>query len=249
MVGPTTVYTRTYTPTSVGFSALLAQFAQDNPGTYSMAFQELSGVEFPRSAQYRGDAKMPAAGIHSLYIGYTNIMEEYSGRARPVDIISGDSTATDCFKYMFQRFDEGCRKGFYDIYGYAKLTASGKELGLKNTTFAGEATVTSANDVQKVMYGLYKNQIARIEGGQRILSVLRGVREKDGIPAGGGGTQIAHVIGETDAVHNDSAIVFSTNYGAYALTVLSEDASWDKVSSLAKKVLTLKSVKIPKGAR
>lgn len=249
VVGPSTVYTRTYTPTSVGFSALLAQFAQDNPGTYGLAFQELSGVEHPRSAQYRGDAKMPAGGIHSLYIGYTNIMEEYAGRARPVDIISGDSNSVECFKFMFQRFDEGCRRGYYDKFGYATLTANASALGLKNTTFAGEDTVTSANDIQKVIVGLYKNQIARIEGGQRILSVLRAVRDKDGIPAGGGSTQIAHVIGESDTIHNDSAIVYSTNYGAYALTVLSDGASWDKVSALAKKVIALKSVKIPKGAR
>lgn len=49
VVGPTTVYTRSYTPNGVGFSALLAQFAQDNPGTYSLAFNELGGVEFPQA--------------------------------------------------------------------------------------------------------------------------------------------------------------------------------------------------------
>lgn len=249
VIGPTTVYTRSYSPTSVGFSALLAQFAQDNPGTYSLAFQELSGVEHPRSAQYRGDAKMPTGGIHSLYLGYTEVMQEYAGKARPVDIISGDSNVTECFKYMFQRFDEGCRKGFYDYFGYAQLTSRAAELDLKNTSFAGENSVTSANDIQKLMVGLYKNKIARLEGGQRILSALRAVREKDGIPKGSGSTQIAHVTGETDTVFNDSAIVYSTNYGAYALTVLSDGASWDKVSELAKKVITLKSVKIPKDAR
>ncbi len=249
VVGPTTVYTRSYSPTSVGFSALLAQYAQDNPGTYSMAFTELSGVAHPRSATYRGDARMPAGGIHSLYLGYTNVMEEYSGAARPVDKISGDTNAIDCFKLMFQKFDQGCTKGFYDYFGFAKLTSRAAGLGLTNTVFAGEGTLTSASDLQKLMVGLYKNQIARIEGGSKILSTMQAVRANDGIPAGAGSGQISHVIGETDTVHNDSAIVYSNNYGAYSLTVLSDGASWDKVAGLAKKIQTLKMVKIPANAR
>lgn len=248
VVGPTTSYTRNYTPTSIGFSALLAQYAQDNPGTYSMVFQELSGVERPRSASYRADARMPSGGIHALYMAYTSVMEEYAGIARPVDIISGDSNATECFKYMLQRFDEGCRTGFYNYFGYAKLTSYASKLGLKNTVFAGDNTVTSANDIHKLMYGLYKSQIARVEGGQKILSTIAANREKDGIPAGSGVSQISHLTGETDTVHNDTAIVYSTNYGAYALTVLSDGTSWDKISGLAKKISALKAVKIPKGA-
>ena len=252
VVGPTMVYTRTYTPTSVGFSALLAQYAQDNPGTYSMVFTELGGVEHPRSASYRADEKMAAAGIHSLYIGYTDIMQQYINVARPVDIISGSNNNEDCFKLMFQRFDKGCRIGFYNYFGYATLTSRGKEAGLKNTTFAGENTTTSASDLQNLMVGLYKNKVARVEGGQKILSVLRAIRPSEGIPEGSGANiEITHVTGEADGVYNDSAIVYSTNYGAYALTVMSngEGASWDKVAGLAKKIIALKSVKIPKGAR
>jgi len=249
VVGPTTIYTRNYTPTSVGFSALLAQYAEDNPGTYGLAFTELGGVTHTRSATYNADAKMKAGGIHSLYLAYTDIMEEYAGNTRPVDIISGNTNATECFKAMLQRFDEGCRKGFYDHFGFETITSRGKTIGLTNTTFAGEDTVTSANDVQKLMIGLFRNQIGRVEGGQRILSTMQTVRASDGIPAGAGSGQTAHAIGETDTVHNDTAIIYSSNYGAYALTVLSDGASWDNVAGLAKKVQALKAVKIPKDAR
>lgn len=249
VVGPTTVYTRNYTPTSVGFSALLAQYAQDNPGTWAMAFQELSGVAHPRSATFNADTPLKAAGIHSLYLAYTDIMEEYSGKARPVDIISGDTNAADCLKDMLQKFDEGCRVGFYNYFGYATIASRAAGLGLNKTKFIGEDTTTSANDLQKVMVGLYKNQIARIEGGQKILSALRAVRENDGIPAGAGTGQVSHVTGENDTMHNDAALVYSTNYGAYALTVMSDGASWDKVAGLTKKIQALKAVKVPKDAR
>lgn len=251
VVGPTTVYTRSYTPTSVGFAALLAQYDEDNPGSYTAAFQELSGVEYPRKAEYRGNERVAGGGIHSLYLAYTQIMQERAGVVRPVDIISGDMNAVDCFRYMLQRFDEGCRVGFYNLHGYAQLTSRASQLGLTNTVFAGEQTVTSANDLQKVLVGLYKNQIARVEGGQRILSEARSNRHKEGIPTGSGSTQVTHVIGEADGVYNDTSIVYNTNYGAYALTIMAsgEGASWEKVAGLAKKVIGLKSVKIPKGAR
>jgi hypothetical protein len=252
VVGPTTVYTRNYSPTSVGFSALLAGFAQDNPGTYSMAFTELSSLPHLRSATYRGDAKMPSGGIHSLYIAYTDVMQQYAGNTRPVDVISGSTNATDCFKDMLQNFDSGCRSGFYDHYGYATLTAGAQTLGLTNTVFAGDKTQTSSNDLQKLMIGLYKNQVARVEGGQKILSTLRTIRDNDGIPAGSSTTSVSHVIGE-DADNNvycDSAVVYNSNYGAYALTVMSngDGASWDKIKALAQKISTLKAVKVPKDA-
>lgn len=251
VVGPTTEYKRTYSPTSVGFSALLAHFANDNPGTYSMAFQELSAVEHPRSAQYRGDAQMPAAGVHSLYLGMTDIMEQYAGKSRPVDKISGDMSATDCFKFMLERFDLNCRVGFYNHYGHATLTSYAKQFGLKSTVFTGEDTVTSANDLQRILVGVYKNQIARKEGGQRIMTPLRANRESRGLPATAETNQISHVTGEGDKVYNDSAIIYSTNYGAYALTIMShgEGTSWEKIAELGKKILELKSVKIPKDAR
>ncbi len=250
VVGPTLVYTRNYTPTSQGFSALLAQYAQDNPGVYSMAFTELSGVTSPRSASYRADDRMPAAGIQSLYIAYTDIMEEAAGTARPVDIIDDGRNKTECFKDMLLLADEGCRLGYYKYFGYAKLASRGKELGLTNTVFAGEDTVTSANDVQKVLVGLYKNQVAREQGGTKILSTLRSATGgNEGISEGASSGQVVHVLGDVGTSHNDGAIVYS-NKGVYALTILTKDgSSWDKVAGLAKKIESLKAVKVPKDAR
>lgn len=249
VVGPTTVYTRTYTPTSNGFNALLAQFAQDNPGSYGLAFQELSGSSVLRKGQFNADQRMPAAGIHSLYIAYTEVMEEAAGVARPVDIVDDGRNVSDCFKIMLQQFDEGCRTGFYDYFGFPKLTSRGKQLGLTNTVFAGEDTVTSAGDLRTVLTGLYYNQIARTEGGQKILSTIRSVRDNDGLPAGIANGQVSHVIGDNGKSFNDAGIVSSTNHGAYVLVVMTKDgSSWDKISELTKKVEALKAVKIPKGA-
>ena len=249
VVGPITIYKRTYTPTSNGFSALLAQYAQDNPGTWGLAFTELSGVRYPRTANYKGDTLMDSAGIHSLYLAYTYLMERYDKIARPVDIISNGDDALSCFKLMLQQFDTGCRRGFYDYFGYATINKRAKEIPLSNTVFAGDDTQTSANDLQKLMVGLYKSKIARVQDGQSILSNARSNRSSDGIPAGSTGISVSHIIGESDTVRNDTAIVYDSNYGAYALTVLSDGSSWEKVAELAQKIHDLKTVKIPPDAR
>jgi beta-lactamase class A len=248
VVGPTVVYTRSYNPTSVGFSALLAQYAQDNPGTWGMAFTEVSGVAHLRTATYNADARIKAGGVHSLYIGYAELMSEAAGTTRPVDIVTGSTNANDCFKLMFEKSSSDCIGGFYNLLGYATLTSRGKELGLTNTAFAGDDTVTSANDLQKVMTGLFKGQVARTQSGSKIIGNAKNTVANDGIPAGVGAASTSHIIGETATVHNDTAIVYDSKYGNYILTVLSDGSSWDKVSGLAKKIATLKAVKEPKDA-
>lgn len=251
VVPPTVDYKRSYSPTSNGFNALFAQWAQDNPeAKWSMSFQELTGVRLQRKGSYNATTQMPSAGVHALYLAYTNVMEEYNGKSRPVDLISGDTKASDCFKLMLQQFDKGCREGFYNFYGYSTLAARGQQLGLAHTTYATENTTTSASDLQMVMVGLFNNKIARLEGGSKILSTMRATRDNDGIPKGAGVSgQQAHVIGESDTVHNDTAVIYDTNHGAYALTIMSDGTSdWSKIAELAKRVQALKIVQLPKNA-
>lgn len=246
-VGPTVIYTRNYTPTSVGYNALLAQFAQDNPGTYGLAITELVGAA-PRSGAYNADARFSSAGIESLYLGYSVLMEKGSGALLPGEVISAGRKVDVCLKDMYVKFDEGCRLGFYTRFGHARVTARGAELGLKNTVFANNNGVTSANDLHKVLIGLYKNQIARAEGGQQILTTARTIRSNDGIPAGAPVGEVAHFVGENTTVRNDAAIVYSSK-GVYALSVVSDGSSWEKIAELTKKIQAFKEVKVPKGAQ
>ena len=247
-VGPTVVYSRSYSPTSVGYQALLTQFAQDNPGTYGLAINELSGVKNLRSASYNGDTKFKSAGAENLFIGYSVLIGRNTGELLPAENIAGGKNPDTCLKDMIIRQDLACRTGFYNRLGFNSLTARGKDLGLTNTTFAEKSGITSANDLQKVLIGLYKNQIARVEGGQQLLSIGRGVRIEDGIPTGVTTGEVSHFVGESDVMHNDTAVVYSSK-GVYVLTILSEGASWEKVVELTKKIEAFKQVKPPEGAR
>lgn len=248
VVGPTTVYTRSYSPTSVGYNALLTQFAQDNPGKYGLVLNELSGLTNLRSGSYNADTRFTSAGIESLYIGYGVIMEKYTGALLPGADISEGRDVEKCLKQMLVESDEDCRLGFYKKLGFATVTARGKELGTTNTAFADKGSVTSPNDLQRVMIALYKNQVARLQGGQRLIEFGNIVFSNDGIPAGVTSGRVSHFVGENDTMRNDTALVFSSK-GVYALTVLSDGSSWDKIQALTKKIEAFKAVKVPKGAK
>lgn len=248
-VGPTVVYTRTYTPTSVGYNALLAQFAHDNPGEYGLAISEMSGVTNLRSGSYNTTAKFPSAGIDSLYIGYAVIMDRYSNDLRSNENIAGGRNPEVCMNDMMQRADEACRIGFYTRLGYNKMVQRGGELGLKNTTFSDKGGTTTVEDVHKVMINLYKNQVGRTEGGQKLLTLGRTTSTTDGIPEGVKAGGVAHVVGEGDTSYNDAAVIYSTK-GVYVLTVLTKGgSSWEKIAELTKKIEAFKQVKVPKDAR
>lgn len=244
-VGPTLVYDRSYTPTSTGFSAMLAQFAEDNPGTYGMAFTEVGSVRNPRSASYRADAQYPAAGVQAMYYGYGVVTDQFDGILRPAEKIAGDSNVEACLKDMIEKSDADCRQGFYNRLGFERITAKGKEVGLTGTTFAGEATTTTAKDIHSFMTRLQANQIARIQGGQRLLGLTKTVRSSDGVPASvNSGEAVGHIVGETVTIRHDAAIV-NSNKGTYILTVMSDGSSWENIAKLTKKIQDLKAVKVP----
>lgn len=248
-VPPTVKYTRSYSATSNGFTALFTQFAQDNPDAkWSMSFEEISGAEKKRKASYNTGAVMPAAGIESMYLAYVDLLELKAGSIRPVDLISGSTSEAECFKLMLTQFDKGCREGFYNYFGYAKTMNRIKAAGLNGTTFS-ESTTTTGGDVQAMTKGLYTAQLARAEGGTRILETTRGGRDNDGIPKGAGIKGMQHIVGQSDTVHNDTAVVYDTNYGAYILTIMSDGTTdWSKVADLANRVHTLKKIKLPVGS-
>jgi hypothetical protein len=148
---------------------------------------------------------------------------------------------------MLTQFDKGCRDGFYNFFGYARMMDRIKAAGLNSTVF-GDKTTTTAGDLQTMTKGLYVGNLARAEGGTRVLETSRTSTDNDGIPKGTGLKSMQHIVGQNDNVHNDTAVVYDTNYGAYVLTIMSEGTpNWDKVADLASKIHTLKKVPLPKG--
>lgn len=244
-VAPSVVYTRSYSPTSTGFAALLAQWAQEHPGTWAMSFQEVGGIMPYRSAQYRADQPMLAAGVDAGYVGYGVLMGLKNGSILGSDKIAGDRNPEQCFKDMIEKTDLECIKGFMTKIGHETMVARGKELGLRGTTFGVTETRTTTADLLGFITTGFQTKLAPTANGGRILSTMQSTRLKDGIGAGLTKGTVANLAGESGTVHNDAAVVYSPK-GTYLFMVMSDGASRADIAELTKKVEALHQVPPPK---
>lgn len=244
-LAPTVTYTRTYSPTDTGFAALLAQWPEEHPGTYSISVKELSGAQPLRSANYRGDQQMVSAGTEGGYVYYAVLMALQNKSILSNDTILGTRQVNDCLKDMIEKTDTNCSTAFMNKIGHETMVSRGKELGLKNTTFAGTQTKTSTNDLALFLNNLFFSKVAQTAGGGQIMGAMQTTRMRDGIAAGIARGTISNVAGTAGKVQNDAAIVHSPK-GVYILAIQTEGASRADIAELTKKVEALHQVTPPR---
>jgi beta-lactamase class A len=77
-VPPTEQYTRTYSASDAGLSALLANYAKDHPGTFGISMVELDGKK--RRAEYNGDKQFVTASTYKLFVAYSLMKQIDAGK-------------------------------------------------------------------------------------------------------------------------------------------------------------------------
>lgn len=244
-VAPSIAYTRTYSPTNTGFAALLAQWPQEHPGTYAATINEITGTQPFRSANYRGDQPMTTYGTEGGYVYYAVLMGLQNSSILSSDKVNGTRQVNQCLTDMIEKTDLACSMAFMDRVGHETLVSRGKELGLKGTTFAGNQTKTTTNDLAMFLTNLFFSKVAPSAGGGKIMSSMQNTRLRDAIPAGIAKGTIANMAGESGKVHNDAAIVYSPK-GVYVLAVQTEGASRADIAEFTKKVEALHQVAPPR---
>lgn len=243
-VPPSTTYTRSYSPTSTGFRALLTQWPEEHAGTWAMSFTEVSGTQPYRKASYRGDQQMLAAGVEAGYIGYAVVLAEKDNTILSSDSIAGRSPH-QCFTDMIEKSDMDCISAFFTKIGNQTVVARGNELGLRGTTFGVTNTRTTTDDLTGFLNKAYLTQLAPTAGGGRVMSTMQSTRMKDGIQAGLDKGNTANMAGEIGNVRNDAAVVYSPK-GVYLFIVMTDGASWESIAELTRKVEALHQVLPPK---
>ncbi|PID30373.1 hypothetical protein CR983_02685 [Candidatus Saccharibacteria bacterium] len=230
VIPPKKHYTRSYSPSDRGFSALFANFADDNPGTYGIAMIELDGRK--RRADYNGDKQFITASTYKLFTAYTLLKRIDQGRESwPAN--------KDCFVRMISHSDNPCAEAYIEKFGWRELNQDQRNLGLKKSNFNTGGPFTSANDLALFLGQLQTGQNFSSAGRDRLLSAMRGNIFRRGIPAGVSGT-VADKVGFIDALLHDAAIVDGPK-GTYVLVILSEGSSWERIAALARQVEQLRT--------
>lgn len=235
---PTLQYTRAYSPTHVGLSALMQNFAQTHAGTYGVALTELSGQY--RRATYNGDTSFTTASTYKLFIAYSTLKRIESGEWKWTDQVQGGRDLTKCFDDMIVVSDNECAHALLDKIGYRPLTNEAKAIGAVNTSFLGSDGIkTTAEDLALLLAELQTGQILQQQANRDILiNAMKRNIYRQGIPKGVAGT-VADKVGFLDALLHDAGIVYATS-GTYVLVIMTNGSSWGNIAELTRQLEALR---------
>jgi beta-lactamase class A len=235
---PRVEYTRSYSSTDEGFAALLANYAKDHTGSFSLSIAELSDKH--RHASYNDTTQFATASTYKLFVAYSTLKRVEAGTWQWGDQISGGRDLTKCFDDMIVKSDNGCAETLLGKIGYRTITDEMQALGLKNTTFMkGDSPLTTSGDLTLYLGMLASDQMLSPASCDRLTDALRRNIYRQGIPAGTSAT-VGDKVGFMNALLHDAAIVYSPS-GTYVLTIMSEGSSWATIADLTKQIEALRS--------
>lgn len=239
-VPPTITYTRSYSATDTGMTALMEHFAQSNPGTYGISLVELSGAH--RHASYNGTKQFTTASTYKLFVAYSTLLRVEDGRWNWIDQITGGKTLSKCFDDMIVRSDNPCAEALLKKIGFTPITNEAKAIGATRTSFLGsEGVKSTAQDESLLLSLLYSGQILSQQSSRdTFINALKRNIYRKGIPAGVPSAIVANKVGFLDAWLHDAAIVYSPT-GTYVLTILTEGSSWAAIAELSKQLEALRN--------
>lgn len=238
-VPPRVEYTRSYSPTDVGLSALMANYAKDHPGTFGMQLIELSGKR--RRAAYNESKQFITASTYKLFVAYGTLKKIEAGEWQWSNASAGGRDTAACFDDMIVKSDNACAEALLERYGYNNLTRDIRALSLSSASgFIGDTPKSTAADL-----GLF---MAMLESGQmpiqpasrdRFIGALKRNIYRQGIPAGASGT-VADKVGFLNGLFHDAAIVYSPS-GTYVLVIMTDGSSWANIAELTRQIEALRA--------
>ena len=230
-VAPSEQYTRTYSASDAGLSALLANYAKDHPGTFGVSMIELDGKK--RRASYNGDKQFVTASTYKLFVAYSLMKQIDAGKR------DWDSNAA-CFNKMISYSDNACAESFLNSLGLNTVTKDIQAVGLKNSTFMKSGgPFTTANDLTLLLGMIATGQNFSNVNQQRLIAAMKANVYRKGVPAGANGT-VADKVGFLNGLLHDAAIVYGPN-GTYVLAIMTDGSSWAAIADLTKQIDNLRA--------
>ncbi len=238
-VEPKVEYTRNYSNSDTGLSALMKHYADTHPGTYGVSLIELDGKR--RRASFNDASKFTTASTYKLYVAFSTLRRVESGEFKWSDQIAGGRSLEQCFEDMIAKSDNPCAEALVAKIGYRPITQDAHTVVSTNTTFLDtESYKTTAGDLSTFMASLATRQIPlRSDSIDRLTSALGRNVYRQGIPAGANGT-VANKVGFLESFLHDAAIVYSPS-GTYTLSVMTDGSSWANIAELTREIEKLRS--------
>lgn len=237
-VAPTVQYSRTYSPTDTGLSALMQNYAQSHSGVYGVSLIELSGQY--RRASYNGTKSFTTASTYKLFVAYSTLKRVEAGTWQWSDQIQGGRDLAKCFDDMIVRSDNACASTLLAKIGYSTITNEARAIGCGNTSFLGNDGIkTTPEDLSLILAELQTGQILSQQSSRdRWIDAMKRQVYRQGIPKGTSGT-VADKVGFLDGLLHDAGIVYATT-GPYVIAIMTDGSSWANIAELTSQIEALR---------
>lgn len=236
---PRVSYTRSYSPTDTGLSALMQQFAQEHSGVFGVSMIELTGQG--RRASYNDTKSFTTASTYKLFVAYSALKRVEEGKWHWTDQITGGRNLSTCLDDMIVKSDNACGAALLLKIG-DPITDEIHAIGCVNSSFRGNDGIkTTAADLALFLAELHTGQILTQQTSRNLLiNAMERNIYRSGIPAGIGSATVADKVGFMDGLLHDAAIVYSPT-GTYVLVIMSSGSSWSTIADLAGRIEALRN--------
>lgn len=239
-VPPRITYTRSYSPTDVGLSALLQQYSTDHPGTFGVSMIELSGKG--RRASYNETKSFTTASTYKLFVAYSTLKRVEDGVWHWADQITGGRDLSTCFDDMIVKSDNACAAALLAKVGYTNITKEAHAIGCVNTSFLGKDNIkTTSADLALFLAELQTGQMLTQQSSRdRLIGAMKRNIYRQGIPAGLSGSTVADKVGFMGGLFHDASIVYSPT-GTYVLVIMTDGSNWSTIADFASQIEALRA--------
>lgn len=147
----------------------------------------------------------------------------------------GRQSINDCVTVMIRVSDNDCAKLIGNYVGWRNVDSHNQSLGFMKTKLnIDNGQVTTAREVNDVMYRLQNSMILSDKARRLVFDALYSQKYRDGIATGcGQGCLVASKHGEIDEYKHDAAIVTHES-SQYVVVIMTKNAKWSNIAELAK---------------
>lgn len=190
------------------------------------------------SASYNPSQTYTAASIYKLLLIYPLSQKLPFGKWATTQLnVGGQSeSVTDCVTAILKVSDNPCGTAIGNWVGWAYADSQLKNVGLANTKLnLAAGPITTSTDTANFLNELWGGNLVNSDVRQFVLGILSQQIDRDGIPAGCPGCNVADKVGFLGNVTHDAGIVTSGDK-TYILSIFTSGAQWDKIAQLTAQV-------------
>lgn len=230
-VPPSIKTVQSYSNSQAGLDAKLQEIGRRY--NVRISLKQLNGAGW--QASYRGDESTPSASTYKLYIALRLFEEIQAGRTSWQAAML-DTSVAGCFDRMILHSTNQCAEAWINQFGRRELNEFLRQRGISHvTTFVSrDATRTSANDLVRILAGVYDGTLVNGPHREKLLDMLKRQIWRKGIPAGTKGWTSNKVGFLWDYVH-DAGIVHHPR-GTYVMAIMTKGANYGIIAQITREL-------------